>query len=373
MEMPKSTSVFRGAAMQSNLEAGTPEATGVLKDKDIVTSASTWKPIKKFTYQDKRRAAFVLSKAHSYTENTSEREELVKWAKSVLPNFQPAIAGKRQRPFQEQVPQTKRMRMQTASRSFADVTRNRILIGVLDRGSTNGQVPRDRWRIVENELQDRFLNVFGSFGGLPPICEDAGWHQGSVKAIACQDVRSAILYKKAVASLGEVYPGAMLEAVDWNRVPSKPRARVWVSEKPAEPDRILRLLQVCNPHLPTANWKVAKVEDAVGLSRQIILTLDTESAGMILKSDGLVCYGFKKVAIRIYKSDTRGRQVEAETALEVAEANQSAAETVALEDDILDGYVSEESDLARGLRSIVVEDLLSESESDSDVTLLAAE
>lgn len=342
--------------MQSNLAAGTPRETGIPIDNDYIPSASVSKQIKKCTYQDKRRAAFILSQTHSTTENTPESEELVKWANSVLPNYQPAKAGKRQRSVAEQVPQAKRPRMQPAPRSFADVTRDRIVIGVLDRGSKDGQIPRDRWRKVENELQDRFLQVFESIGGLPPICEDAGWHQGGVKAIACQDVRSAILYKKAVASLGEVYPEAQLEAVDWNKVPSKPRARIWVSEKPAEPDQILRLLQVCNPHLPTANWKVAKVEDAVGLSRQVILTLDTESAAMILKSDGLVSYGFKKAVIRIYKSDARGTRIEAEKDLDLPEAIQSIEEAVSLEDDILDGYVSEESNLARGLRSVVVED-----------------
>ncbi|KAL7740722.1 hypothetical protein ACLKA6_000086 [Drosophila palustris] len=350
MEMANNRLAFRTAT-------GTPEEASAARDKT-------------FTYQDRRRAAFILSHTNSSSDNSPEEENQIKWAKSVLPNFQPAKAGKRQRSVEEHEPQAKRTRTLPSHRSFSDFARDRILIGVLDRGSRDGQVPRDRWRLVENELQDRFLQILETNGGLPPICEDAGWHQGSVKAIACQDVRSATLYKMAVGSLGELYPGARLEAVNWNQVPSKLRARAWVSEKPAEPDRILRLLQVCNPHLPTANWKVAKVEDAVGLSRQIILTLDEESAGMILKSDGLVTYGFKKVAIRIYKSDAKGRQIGAEKHLNLAVDKAGAPE-----DDILDGYVSEESNLARGLRSIVVDDdddddVLSGCESDSDVTVV---
>jgi len=67
--------------------------------------------------------------------------------------------------------------------------------------------------------------------------------RGCVKAIACQDAHSVAVYKKVVAALGEVYPGAKLEVVDWDKIPSKPRARVWVSAKPAEPVWILHLLQ----------------------------------------------------------------------------------------------------------------------------------
>lgn len=340
MESPKTTLDTRGEAKQSNLAAGTPEVTEVLKDSD-----STSKQIKKATYQEKRRAAFILSKADLSTENAPAGEELLRWAKSVLPNFQPAKAGssgkstKRQRSMDEHITQTKRTR------------KDRILIGVLDRGFKDGWILRDHWRIVENELQDRFLQLLELNGGQPPMCEDAGWHQGSVKAIACHDVNSANLYKKAVASIGEVYKGAKLEAVDWDKIPSKLRARAWISAKPAEPERILRLLQVCNPHLPTANWWVVKVGEVKGLSRQIILTIDEKSAEIILKSDGLVTYGFKKVAIRIYKSDAKNRQIGVNQDLEVEDAN-----TEPSEEDILLDYASDESCLARGLRGVLVED-----------------
>lgn len=35
--------------------------------------------------------------------------------------------------------------------------------------------------------------------------------------------RSLCLYKHMIASLGEEYPGARLEVVDWGKIPSKPR------------------------------------------------------------------------------------------------------------------------------------------------------
>ncbi|KAH8323685.1 hypothetical protein KR074_004443, partial [Drosophila pseudoananassae] len=93
---------------------------------------------------------------------------------------------------------------QPSNRSFAEVTKGRTLIGVLDKGSKDGLIPKDLWRRVVNELHGRFVEEMLRCGGPPPECEDAGWYQGSVKIIACQDARSVETYKRMVASLGEV-------------------------------------------------------------------------------------------------------------------------------------------------------------------------
>ncbi|XP_033242547.1 uncharacterized protein LOC117186227 [Drosophila miranda] len=309
-----------------------------------------------------------------------------RWAKTVLPDYQPAKAGKatakaprkRQRSAEDtatQVQQAKRTKT-LSNRSFAEVARGKTLIGVLDRGSKDGQIPRDKWHLVENELQDRFLQELEENGGPPPKCEDAGGHQGRVKAIACQDARSAALYAKAVASLKEVYPGAQLEVVKWEDIPSKPRARAWVSAKPAEPDKILRILQVCNPHLPTADWKVAKVEESNGQRRQIILVLNEESVRLLHDTEGAVDYGYKKVVVVPYKSDSKGMQPTVEPDLEPPEIPsmeiKPAVSDVAsvVSDDILDGYVSDVSDLTRDLKHIGVAEELDSSETDHDRTMV---
>jgi len=72
---------------------------------------------------------------------------------------------------------------------------------------------------------------------------DAGWYQGMVKLIACEDERSAALYKAAINKVGEVYPGAKLAVCEAADIPSRPRARVWLPSEPSEPEAILSLLQ----------------------------------------------------------------------------------------------------------------------------------
>jgi len=87
---------------------------------------------------------------------------------------------------------------------------------------------------------------------------DAGWYQGSVKVVACDSQRSADLYKQATSKLGEVYEGANIVALDWCDVPSRPRARFCLPAAIKVPEDILFIVQECNTHLPTKDWKVVK-------------------------------------------------------------------------------------------------------------------
>jgi len=54
------------------------------------------------------------------------------------------------------------------------------------------------------------LESAGRESSPPPHCTDAGWYQGNVKLITCEDERSAALYNAAINKVGEVYPGAKL-------------------------------------------------------------------------------------------------------------------------------------------------------------------
>ncbi|XP_043071718.1 uncharacterized protein LOC122322711 [Drosophila grimshawi] len=132
---------------------------------------------------------------------------------------------------------------------------------------------------------------------------DAGWYQGNTKVIACQDARSVELYKAAVAELGEVYPGAKLVAVDWSEVPSRPRSRIWISASLKVPDQVLNLLQLCNPSLPTHDWRVVKIEATNGPTNQAVPILNKESLAPIEAAKGELNFGFGSITVKIYKSD----------------------------------------------------------------------
>jgi len=109
----------------------------------------------------------------------------------------------------------------------------------------------NQWGLVRRALASVALKVLDENPGSPPDCTDAGWYQGNVKLIACEDERSAALYKAAINKVGEVYTGAKLavcEAVDF---PSRSRTRVRLSSEPSEPGAILSLLTRLNSKLPT--------------------------------------------------------------------------------------------------------------------------
>ncbi|KAH8351797.1 hypothetical protein KR067_009080, partial [Drosophila pandora] len=166
--------------------------------------------------------------------------------------------------------------------------------------------------------------------------------------------------------------------VDWDKIPSKPRARVWLTEKPADPATILAMLKIFNPTLPTADWRVAKVEEAVGLRRQVVLTLNEETAKILEGAGSRIKYGFEHVAVRIYKSDAKSKPggIDLEMDAQELDSGEPTEEVRPegmsdVEEDILEGYTSEESDLARALGGVgMEEDSLLGSDTEAEVTVV---
>ncbi|KAM8701603.1 hypothetical protein ACLKA7_005031, partial [Drosophila subpalustris] len=180
----------------------------------------------------------------------------VEWAKSVIPDWQQSSRAlaltKRQRSQEAPAPSAKKSRVQTG-KSFAQIARERILIGVLDQGNQDGRIPRNQWRWVESALATQCLQLLEREPGPPPICRDMVWYQGSVKR----------------QSVGR--------AVDWEEVPVKPRTRMWFPSTIKEPEQLLKMLQRSNPSLPTHDWRVAKIEETPGPTHQAVIILNKES------------------------------------------------------------------------------------------------
>jgi len=92
---------------------------------------------------------------------------------------------------------------------------------ITNRGSSKGRrIPRNQWGLVRRALASVAIKVLAENPGPPPDCTDAGWYQGNVKLIACEDERSAALKKAAINKVGEVYPGAKLAVCEAADIPS---------------------------------------------------------------------------------------------------------------------------------------------------------
>ncbi|XP_070854177.1 uncharacterized protein [Drosophila suzukii] len=150
-------------------------------------------------------------------------QEDIAWAKAVVPDFDIAMttsnSDKRERSMETAQPASKKTRSDESER-----------------------IPRNQWGLVRRALASVALKVLDQNPGPPPDCTDAGWYQGNVKLIACEDERSAALYKAAANKVGEVYPGAKLAVCEAADIPSRPRARVWLPSEPSDPEAILSLL-----------------------------------------------------------------------------------------------------------------------------------
>ncbi|XP_043865062.1 uncharacterized protein LOC122757305 [Drosophila mojavensis] len=310
----------------------------------------------KYTYEEKRKASSILK--HQRTSNITNPSaawlKKLEWANTVFPNFgQQVQRTKRQHSQDVSGPSVKHAKL-PPTKSLFEMTKDSILIGVFDRGHAEGRIPRRYWKWIEAALADKCFDLLvESESGPPPSCKDVGWYQGNVKIISCDSQRSVELYKKAVANVGEVYPGAQLVAVDWSEVPSRPRARVWIPATIKEPERILKMLQLCNPQLPTHDWKVVKVEANEGAANQVVLVLNKESLAPLEASNGELNFGFSSVVVKVYKSDVTPGKMTNEQHIETSEAE-------------LDGYMSDTSTLTRGLQALSYDDHDDDDDDDND-------
>jgi len=105
----------------------------------------------KHTYAEKRTAAQTL-RSHNRSKIANPSAEWLKkveWAKTVLPNYgqeKPNAVStqpKRQRSLELPGPAAKRTRVQQ-NLSFAEIARDKVLIGLVDKGNPGGRIPRNQ-------------------------------------------------------------------------------------------------------------------------------------------------------------------------------------------------------------------------------------
>ncbi|EDW36774.1 GL10998 [Drosophila persimilis] len=63
------------------------------------------------------------------------------------------------------------------------------------------------------------------------------------------------------------------------------------------------MLQRCNPHLPTSDWKVVKVETSHGPTNKTVVVFNKDSLAPIEAAKGELHFGLSSVTIKVYTSD----------------------------------------------------------------------
>lgn len=251
-------------------------------------------------------------------DQLSEKEKSsLNWALEIIAQHEEFLkdgsGSKRQRSEEEKLPGNKRPRPQHLKpgrqlpRPFNEVAKDALILAVIDRNVGDGTISPANWKLVKSAIDRVYWEILEQNPGPVPQCSDAGWHQGHIKIIACKNERSAFLYKKAVESLGEIWQGARLETVSLDEVPNRPRSVARIPAEQTEPREILQCLQRSNPELPTHDWKVVKVGEMKGGSREATIIINDESIDPILKGRGVVYYLFHEITLRIYRSDIKGR------------------------------------------------------------------
>jgi len=283
-------------------------------------------PPSKQRYRARRKAFRILDRVAEIPKGqlTSQQRESVAWARATVnrdDNSEKDPNPKRVRSLdEEEGDDSKRAKVQTGDKvevvkikrppkPFSVVLREQVLVlAVVDKSQDDGSITPGKWGLVYNALNSVFAKVLGENPGPPPSCRDVGWFQGRVKLTACSDKRSADLYKKAVLEVGEVWPGARLEAVGREEIPCRPRARVWLPIEPASPEKTLGIIRLSNPDLPTGNWKIIKREETKGNYRLATIVVNNESLAPLAEVEGVINFGFGSITLKIYRKDGAAKE-----------------------------------------------------------------
>ena len=271
----------------------------------------------KRAFTSKRSAYKIINRFGGLPDDelTERERNSLQWAKTIIEGLNrpapPTVEdvelssnSKRRKAEDESSISNTHSRLQ--ARSYKDLAKDRIIWAIVDRSNSDGTISSSNWISVDiPAITAKFLKIMRDNPGPPPQCEDVGWYQGHIKLIACADEHSAQMYKIAVESLGELWPDAKLQAIPLANVEQRPRSIGNFPAIPSDPKEILEILKVSNPQLPTWNWKVVQVHEAVGGTRKATVILNSDSLPLLRKTEGKVFYGFGTVVLKIYKSDEK--------------------------------------------------------------------
>jgi len=95
----------------------------------------------------------------------------------VIPNYgqdkptQEGVQAKWQRSLDLPGPSAKRSKIQP-SVSFVDITKDRVLLGLIDRGNPERRIPRNKGKAMESQLSLLCLRMVRETRGSSPCCID---------------------------------------------------------------------------------------------------------------------------------------------------------------------------------------------------------
>lgn len=253
--------------------------------------------------RQRRKAKFLSDKFGKIPveERTAEQKRALAWAANVMGEGRQPETGKPTQPKRIQPP---KYRPETGAAKYSDAARAGLVMAVMDNGHPDGSISPDNWRKLLGAVQKRFLAIIKSHPGTPPGCTDAGWYQGRLKLMAFADQRSIDLFGMAITQIGEIWPGAKIQLIGKNDIPTRPRGRIKVPEELSNEQEILEMAKVSNPQLPTDEWRVIKVEEAKEGYRHVTLLITEESAKQIAAGNNRIAFGFITIPIWTYKPKT---------------------------------------------------------------------
>lgn len=294
-------------------------------------------PPSKIAYWERKsayRQLELLSKI-PVGERTDKQVEIIKWAEEIIAaNCSNKTAKTSNRTGRNANRRKTKITQETLPKAAnSEITKSGITVAVIDKGFADGSISVRNWKKVEVALASVFCQVLKENPGPPPSCTDGGWYQGGIKLIVCSDLRSVELYKISISKIGAIWDTAKLEVVSKEDIPYIQRYRTTIPKEPSDPKLIMEMISVSNPELPTEDWKLVRLEERKGDFSKAIFVLNKESQDLLLKSRGVIQYGFSTITLSRFRGSLpeRGKLIsvsEVSSTLEVDNSQTNREGTV---------------------------------------------
>ena len=83
----------------------------------------------------------------------------------------------------------------------------------------------------------------------------------------------------------------------------RPKSIAKLPAEPSDPSEILKILQKCNPQLPTQDWKVVRVIKTPKNYIKVLVILNNDSLLPLRQSHGKIYYGFGTTVLQVHPGD----------------------------------------------------------------------
>jgi len=85
------------------------------------------------------------------------------------------------------------------------------------------------------------------------------------------DEGSRLFLVECIAKISDAWDGLKIKLIPARDIPRRPRARIWLSKRQTDHDKLIQTLRVMNPGIKIDDWVVLTAEQVMKASQAFLL------------------------------------------------------------------------------------------------------